>query len=114
MSVLLVVRQDVYVGDGDFASATQKAFPPSGVERMLKLPTLQWKIWAADPDRRQTCGFYLFADRNEAEKYAHQAVRTLQEREGIFNVTTQIWSINEEKTRMTKGPIDVPMIQDLT
>lgn len=114
MSVLLVIRQDVYVGDGDFASAIQKAFPPSGVDRMLKLPTLQWKIWAADPDRRQTCGFYLFADRSEAEKYAYQAVRTLQEREGIFNVTTQIWSINEEKTRMTKGPIDVPMIQDLT
>lgn len=113
MSVLLVVRQDVYVGDSDFAAVTKKAFPPAGVERMLNLPTLQWKIWAADPERRQTCGFYLFADRAEAEKYAHQAVRTLQEREGIFNVTTQIWSINEEKTRLTKGPIDVPMIRDL-
>lgn len=113
MSVLLMVRQEVYVGESDFATVCKKAFPPEGVERMLKLPSLQWKIWCADPERRQTCGFYLFADRAEAEKYAHQAVRTLQEREGIFNVTTQIWSINEEKTRLTKGPIDVPMIQEI-
>lgn len=114
MSVLLQVRQEVRVGDSDFASVCKKAFPPEGVDRMLALPSLQWKIWCADPDRRQTCGFYLFADREAAEKYAHQAVRTLQEREGIFNVTTQIWSINEEKTRLTKGPIDVPLIQELS
>ncbi len=113
MSVFLAVRMDVNIQDRTFDEVTNEAFPMEGVARMLKLPTLQWKIWATDPERRQAAGFYLFASRQAAEGYAHQCVRVLQERPGISNVTTQIWTISEEQTRMTKGPIDLPMIQDL-
>lgn len=113
MSVFLAVRMDVFTDGRDFSAVTNEAFPMEGVARMLKLPTLQWKIWAVDPERRQAAGFYLFAQREAAEAYAHQCVRVLQDRPGISNVTTQIWTISEEQTRMTKGPIDLPMIQDL-
>ena len=114
MSVFLCIRMDVNIGDRTFDEVTQDAFPAEGVVRMLQLPALQWKIWGVDPERKQAGGFYLFAARQAAEAYAAQAVRTLQERPGISNVTAQIWSISEEQTRLTKGPIDLPMIQDLT
>lgn len=113
MSVFLAVKMDVNIGDRPFDDVTNEAFPKEGVARMLKLPTLQWKIWGIDPERREAAGFYLFAKREAAEQYAHQCVRVLQERPGISNVTTQIWTISEEQTRMTKGPIDLPMIQEI-
>ena len=113
MSVFLCVKMDVNCGESEFDKATKEAFPQEGVQRMLQLPALQWKIWCVDPERKQAGGFYLFAAREAAEGYAKQAVLALQQRPGISNVTTQIWTINEENTRMTKGPIDLPQIKDL-
>lgn len=113
MSVFLAVKMDIHVGDRDFDTVVKESFPMEGVARMLQLPTLQWKIWTVDPERRQAAGFYLFADPNAAKQYAHQCVRFLQERPAISNVTAQLWTISEEQTRMTKGPIDLPMIQEL-
>ena len=113
MSVFLAVKMDVAIGDRDFDTVTQEAFSMEGVARMRQLPTLQWKIWGVDPERRQASGFYLFKNREAAEGYAHQCVRVLQERPGISNVTTQIWTICEEQTRGTMGPIDLPMISEL-
>ncbi len=113
MSVFLAVRMDINTNGRNFDEFTNESFPDEGVQRMLKLPTLQWKIWATDPERRQAAGFYLFASREAAEAYAHACVRTLQERPGIDNVTAQLWTISERQTRITKGPIDLPMIQDI-
>ena len=45
MSVFLAVKMDVAIGDKDFDTVTQEAFPMDGVARMRALPTLQWKIW---------------------------------------------------------------------
>lgn len=113
MSVFLAVKMDVTIGDRDFDTVTQEAFPMEGVARMRALPTLQWKIWCVDPERRQAGGFYLFRSREAAEQYAYQCVRVLQERPGISNITTQIWTISEDQTRATMGPIDLPMISEL-
>ena len=114
MSVFLEVRMDINTGGREFEEFNKASFTEEGVQRMLKLPTLQWKIWTTDPERRQAAGFYLFAKREAAEQYAHQCVRLLQERNGIDNVTAQLWTISERQTRITKGPIDVPMIQELS
>lgn len=113
MSVFLCVKMDVAAKDDNFKEITETAFPMEGAYRMLELPTLQWKIWGEDPQKKQVSGFYLFAAREAAEGYAKHAVETLQKRPGISNVTTQIWSIIEEQTRITKGPIDLPQIKDL-
>lgn len=113
MSVFLAVKMDIAVGNKEFDAVTQEAFPMEGVARMRALPTLQWKIWGVDPERHQASGFYLFKNREAAQRYAHQCVRVLQERPGISNVTAQIWTICEEQTRGTMGPIDLPMISEL-
>jgi hypothetical protein len=113
MSVLVHVKMDVAANDENFGKVVQEAFPEEYVSRVLELPTLQWKIWGVDPQKRQGSGFYLFATREAAKLYAKEVVFVLQQRPGIFNVTAQIWSISEEKTRKTKGPIDVPQIKDL-
>lgn len=113
MSVFLAVKMDINTDGRDFDAVTNESFPMEGVMRMLKLPTLQWKIWGVDPERRQASGFYLFASREAAEKYADQCIRTLQDRPAISNVTAQIWTICEEQTRATHGPIDLPMISEL-
>lgn len=113
MSVFLCVKMDLG-GEGlTYEETVATAFNMEGAQRMLELPTLQWKIWGLDPDKKQGCGFYLFASREAAEGYAKQAVLTLQARQGVSNVTTQIWTIAEEQTRITKGPIDLPQIKEL-
>jgi len=104
---------DVECKDDEFYMVAQGAFPPGGAYEMKKLPTLQWKIYGIDPQKRQVSGFYLFKSREAAEKRAEEAIIQLQQRPGIINVTSQLWEIVEEPTRICKGPIDLPMIQDL-
>lgn len=113
MSVLLCVKMDLGVHDDNFDETIETAFDMEGAQRMLGLPTLQWKIWGIDPGKKEGCGFYLFASREAAEAYSQKAIRMLQERLGVTNVTAQIWTIAEEQTRITKGPIDLPQIKDL-
>lgn len=111
MSVFLCVKLNIAAEGGSFDEAIQMAFKPEGAYQMLELPTLQWKIWGIDPEKREGSGFYLFAAREAAEAYAKQSIATLGARPGITNVTAQIWTIAEEQTRITKGPIDVPQIK---
>jgi hypothetical protein len=113
MSVLLHVKMDIAGNDANFDEVSRDAFPIEGAYKMLELPTLQWKIWGIDPQKRQGSGFYLFAVKEAAKEWAKKVVFALQQRPGISNITTQIWSIAEEQTRITKGPIDVPQIKDL-
>ena len=63
MSVFLAVKMDVAIGDKDFDTVTQEAFPMEGVARMRSLPTLQWKIWGGWilKDDRQADSIYLRA-----------------------------------------------------
>lgn len=112
MSVVLFMAIDVDTNIGSFDEVTQAAFPPAGVERMLALPTLQWKIWLTDPANSQVGGLYLFAAREAAEAYAEKSAENIRQRPGISGVKCQIWTISEEKTRLTMGPIDVPQIKD--
>ena len=113
MSVFLCVKMDLG-GEGlSYEETIDTAFTMEGAYRMLQLPTLQWKIWGLDSDKKQGSGFYLFASREAAEGYAKQVVAAMEARKGISNVTTQIWTIAEEQTHITKGPIDLPQIKDL-
>lgn len=114
MSVLLCVKMDLGVRNDNFEEVASTAFTEDGVKAVLQLPTLQWKIWGSDPAKKEACGFYLFASREAARAYADKAILMLQSREGIENVTAQIWTISEEQTKITKGPIDAPMISELT
>lgn len=113
MSVLLCVKMDIGVHDNNFDEIIEKAFDMEGAYRMLQLPTLQWKIWGVDPNKKEGCGFYLFKSREAAEAYAEKAILTLQARPGVTNLTSQIWTIAEAQTHITKGPIDLPMISEL-
>lgn len=113
MSVLLVVRMDIDANDSNFWEITNASFPIKGAYVMKELPTLQWKIFAADPKKHQASGIYLFHSREAAENRAKEAILQLQQRPSVFNVTSQIWEIIEESTRICEGPIDVPMIADL-
>lgn len=113
MSVLLCVKMDLGVEKDNFQEVCDTAFNLEGAKRMLELPTLQWKIWGLDSAKKEGCGFYLFKSEEAAQAYAKQAILMLQQREGITNVTAQIWCIAEEQTRLTRGPIDLPMIKEL-
>lgn len=113
MPVFLCVKMDLGVKKDNFEEVVNTAFTMEGAYRMLELPTLQWKIWGLDPAKKEGCGFYLFAARQAAEAYAEQVVLNMQAREGVENVTTQIWEIADKQTRITKGPIDLPQIKEL-
>jgi hypothetical protein len=112
MSVVLLIKMDVDTASGSYDEVTQNAFPMEGAYRMLELPTLQWKIWLKDAENKQAAGLYLFGAREAAEGYAKQAQVVLGQRQGIKNVTYQIWTIDEERTKVTKGPIYLPLIKN--
>lgn len=113
MSVMLIMKMDIDTSNGTFTEVTEAAFPEEGVYRMLELPALQWKIWLKDEANEQVSGVYLFAAREAAEGYAKMASENIGIRPGIKNLTNQIWDIYEDKTQITKGPIDLPLIKEL-
>lgn len=101
MSVLLVIRFDVESAD------TTKNFNEDGAKKLAQLPGLQWKIWTANLHKNEGAGFYLYATRRDAEIRAKQAGPHLSALPGISNVTTEIYDIYEDWTRITRGPLDV-------
>ena len=48
----------------------EKFFPPETEKEIADFPGLKRKVWAVSPDGRRGTGFYLFADRESAEKRA--------------------------------------------
>lgn len=102
MPVLLFMKMDLELDKVD------KLFTQKGAEKLSALPGLQWKIWGIDREKAEGCGVYLYATRRDAEIRAAKAVPELAARDGICNITTQIFEIEEDLTKITKAPINLP------
>ncbi len=101
MSVILQVE---YVWDVDWSTAEQPG--AADAHAMREAPGLQWKIWLRDPDTRSRGGIYLFADRESAQDWADRIDEGLPGNHRDLSV--RIFEINEDATRVTHGPLDIP------
>ena len=90
---------------------------PFGPERMGELrthaqsiaeePGLLWKLWIENAETREGGGIYLFADRTTATAYLEKHTERLG-RFGATGVSAKMFDVNEDLTRITRGPIPEP------
>ena len=102
MSYLLHIHFDFDVPDPEHYFSQQAA------EQLAKLPGLQWKIWAYNEEKKTASGFYLYADRRDAEIRAKLAVPHLESLPGLSNVTTTIYTVLEDLSIITRATLDTP------
>ncbi len=68
-------------------------------------PGLKWKIWIENEPARQSGGTYLFEDRASAEAYVKKHSARLSQF-GVTHPRVSFFDVNEELTRITRGPVD--------
>lgn len=97
-------------GDGAHISeeSFSAMFPREAAEEMDKLPGLIWKLWCFRTEENMGAGFYLFAERHNAEERASYAHHVFPRAPGLTGVETEIYDIMQDLTRVTRGPIDLP------
>lgn len=86
----------------------EEFFPPETAKEIAAFPGLKWKVWAVSPDGRRGTGFYLFADRESAEKRAEYAKRFYPKTPGLYNVKCDIFEVMEASSRVTRADLDCP------
>lgn len=100
MSVLLQVD---FKMDGPFGSEMTAQFTELA-ESINKEHGFQWKIWTEDARSKEAGGIYIFDTRENAEAYLDMHSKRLKSL-GIDEVNSKIFDINDELTKITKGPI---------
>lgn len=97
-------------GDGKKldADAVADIFPKEMAEEMAELPGLIWKLWSSSVEECEGDGFYLYSNRNDAERRAKFAKKHFTKLPGLTNVNAKIYDIIEGLSRITRGPIDLP------
>lgn len=83
-------------------------FPEEQAREMDKLPGLIWKLWCSRTEECEGDGFYLFATRSDAEYRAHVAHKYFPQMPGLTDVQTCIFDVDEDLSRFTRGPVDLP------
>lgn len=86
----------------------EEFFPPETAKEIADFPGLKWKVWAVSPDGRRGTGFYLFADRESAEKRAEYAKRFYPKTPGLYNVKYDIFEVMKNQSRVTRADLDCP------
>lgn len=86
----------------------EKFFPPETENEIADFPGLKRKVWAVSPDGRRGTGFYLFADRESAEKRAEYAKRFYPKTTGLYNVKCDILEAMEASSRVTRADLNCP------
>ena len=67
-------------------------------------PGLVWKIWTENSQSREAGGIYVFTDEPSARAYVDKHPERLKTF-GITAVNVKLFDINEELTRLTRGPV---------
>ena len=86
----------------------ETVFPPEKVNDIAAFPGLKWKVWSISPDGRHGAGFYLFADRESAEKRAEYAKRFYPKTPGYYNIKCEMFEVMEAASRVTRADLDCP------
>ncbi|OCA81422.1 monooxygenase [Bacillus wudalianchiensis] len=63
-----------------------------------------WKIWTENQETKEAGGIYLFETKADAENYLSKHTKRLNGF-GIAEVHGQIFEVNDELSRINRGPI---------
>lgn len=79
------------------------------VQHAADFPGLEWKIWIRNEEREEVGGIYLFADEQSLQEYLDG--ETMEQVRAMRDVSIKTFTIEEEPTRMTNGPIQLRQVQ---
>ena len=69
-------------------------------------PGLRWKIWLMDEEKQLTGGIYLFDDEASAQAFLEGPIMAaLRSNPSFQDISTKIYSVMEEHTIITRGPV---------
>jgi hypothetical protein len=74
------------------------------IKETTQFPGLIWKIWIDNEERGEYGGIHLFEDEQSLENYLNSD--SMAQTKTMRDVSIKKFSIAEEPTRMTRGPID--------
>jgi hypothetical protein len=93
------------------AKAEYEAMIEQAAPAIAQVEGLAWKIFIIDEEAQEAGGLYLFESIDAAEAYVHgPIIGQLGQHPGISNISVKFFNSLESATRMTRGPIDVPVL----
>lgn len=76
--------------------------------QIAKWPGLVWKIWIYDQTDHVSGGIYLFDTEENARAYLDSPIfNDLKAVPGIENMSIQLFDVDEARTAITRGPLDL-------
>lgn len=74
--------------------------------RVARASGLRWKIWSIDESKKEASGFYLFENETAMNNYLENVFFVgMGNNPMISNIVVKKFSILEDATKITKGPI---------
>jgi hypothetical protein len=98
---LLQVNFSIKISRGEF----EKAAAPLAVV-IANASGAMWKIWSINEDTKEVAGFYLFEDKQSAQRFVVGEIADgIRKHPAVNNPTMKIFEVMEDLTRVTRGPI---------
>ena len=89
--------------DNDALHQAAKAF---ATEVKPQIPGLIWKIFTKDPDKKQSCGIYLFETLSLAQAYVDgERVAMMLESVELSNVSVRVSEIMVDESVLAGAPL---------
>lgn len=75
-------------------------------ESRANIPGFIWKVWLRSEENGRGGGLFLFEDRASADAWVEgRATRVFSPT--TSNITVELFDVDEELTRISRGPIDL-------
>lgn len=90
----------------DYAQERPREEKRAMAESRATIPGFIWKVWLRNEEEGRGGGIFLFEDRASAEAWlAARADRKFHP--ATKDITVELFDVDEELTRISKGPIDL-------
>lgn len=75
-------------------------------ESRATIPGFIWKVWLRNEETGRGGGLFLFEDRASADAWV-EGRKTRKFAPSTSNITVELFDVDEELTRISRGPIDL-------
>ena len=98
---IVQICMDYSVPESDLSPAFLEMAPT-----FAAIEGLEWKTWTIDQDKKRCGGVYLFKDEPAAKAFLDSDLYTgIEEHPALSGVTTDVFDVLQEHSRITRGPI---------
>ena len=89
-----------------FTDETPREEKIQAAESRANIPGFIWKVWLRNEKAGRGGGLFLFEDRASADAWVAERVNR-KFSSTTSNITVELFDVDEELTRISRGPIDL-------